>query len=124
MSAHNVESLPQYPGDDTRPTSKRELAGWYCYGWAAEVFVVCAMGECDLMFSFTCLHPDPYLTWDRILSSYHFGADGSGSRCSALGQNNTMQRNLGSLSASRRPCIGISPSNVEQWPMHYLLSWR
>ena len=43
----NVESLPQYPGDDTRPTSKRELAGWYCYGWAAEVFVVCAMGTCD-----------------------------------------------------------------------------
>jgi UMF1 family MFS transporter len=43
----NVESLPQYPGDDTRPTSKRELAGWYCYGWAAEVFVVCAMGMCD-----------------------------------------------------------------------------
>ncbi|KAJ5951798.1 uncharacterized protein N7479_010211 [Penicillium vulpinum] len=41
----NVESLPQYPGDDTRPTSKRELAGWYCYGWAAEVFVVCAMGS-------------------------------------------------------------------------------
>jgi UMF1 family MFS transporter len=41
----NIES-PQYPGDDTRPTSKRELAGWYCYGWAAEVFVVCAMGMC------------------------------------------------------------------------------
>ncbi|OQE44851.1 hypothetical protein PENCOP_c002G01445 [Penicillium coprophilum] len=41
----NVECLPQYPGDDTRPTSKRELAGWYCYGWAAEVFVVCAMGS-------------------------------------------------------------------------------
>ncbi|KAJ5413357.1 hypothetical protein N7465_005662 [Penicillium sp. CMV-2018d] len=41
----NVEALPQYPGDDTRPTSNRELAGWYCYGWAAEVFVVCAMGS-------------------------------------------------------------------------------
>lgn len=36
--------LPQYPGDDTRPTSKKELAGWYSYGWAAEVFAVCAMG--------------------------------------------------------------------------------
>lgn len=36
--------VPQYPGDDTRPTSKRELAGWFCYGWAAEVFAVCAMG--------------------------------------------------------------------------------
>ncbi|GCB17882.1 autophagy-related protein 22-1 [Aspergillus awamori] len=36
---------PQFPGDDTRPTSKKELAGWYSYGWAAEVFTVCAMGS-------------------------------------------------------------------------------
>ncbi|PKY02909.1 MFS general substrate transporter [Aspergillus campestris IBT 28561] len=35
----------QHPGDDTRPTSKKELAGWYSYGWAAEVFTVCAMGS-------------------------------------------------------------------------------
>ncbi|KAJ5312901.1 hypothetical protein PENANT_c049G10144 [Penicillium antarcticum] len=47
MSIPENESrlAPQYPGDDTRPTSRRELAGWYCYGWAAEVFVVCAMGS-------------------------------------------------------------------------------
>ncbi|KAK2861298.1 Autophagy protein 22, partial [Arthroderma sp. PD_2] len=40
--------LPQadgHPQEDTRPTSRKELAGWYCYGWAAEVFVVCAMGS-------------------------------------------------------------------------------
>ncbi|KAL1998754.1 hypothetical protein VTN02DRAFT_5631 [Thermoascus thermophilus] len=37
--------LPQYPGDDTRRTSKKELAGWYSYGWAAEVFAVCAMSS-------------------------------------------------------------------------------
>ncbi|KAJ5102854.1 hypothetical protein N7532_003383 [Penicillium argentinense] len=36
---------PQYLGDDPRPTSRKELAGWYCYGWAAEVFTVCAMGS-------------------------------------------------------------------------------
>jgi MFS transporter, UMF1 family len=35
---------PLYPGEDTRLTSKKELAGWYSYGWAAEVFVVCGMG--------------------------------------------------------------------------------
>ena len=35
---------PRYAGEDTRPTSRKELAGWYSYGWAAEVFVVCAMG--------------------------------------------------------------------------------
>jgi UMF1 family MFS transporter len=55
MSLHEAEEceaaeaaglLPHYLGDDPRPTSKRELAGWYCYGWAAEVFTVCAMGMC------------------------------------------------------------------------------
>lgn len=35
---------PQYTGDDSRPTDKKEFAGWYSYGWAAEVFTVCAMG--------------------------------------------------------------------------------
>lgn len=49
MSVHEEEGgscslQPQYPGDDTRPTSMKELAGWYGYGWAAEVFTVCAMG--------------------------------------------------------------------------------
>ncbi|KAJ5101480.1 hypothetical protein NUU61_003702 [Penicillium alfredii] len=46
MDEEHVDAmLTQYPGDDTRPTSRRELAGWYCYGWAAEVFTVCAMGS-------------------------------------------------------------------------------
>lgn len=45
MDGHEADvGIPRYPGDDPRPTSKRELAGWYCYGWAAEVFTVCAMG--------------------------------------------------------------------------------
>lgn len=35
---------PEYPGEDTRLTSKKELAGWYSYGWAAEVFVICGVG--------------------------------------------------------------------------------
>ncbi|KAI9803839.1 MAG: hypothetical protein M1825_001719 [Sarcosagium campestre] len=37
--------VPQYPGEDTRLTSQRELRGWYSYGWAAEVFVVCGIGS-------------------------------------------------------------------------------
>lgn len=45
MSERESLLVPQYPGDDTRPTSKKELAGWYSYSWAAEVFVVCAMGR-------------------------------------------------------------------------------
>lgn len=28
---------PQYEGEDTRLTSKKELSGFYMYGWAAEV---------------------------------------------------------------------------------------
>ncbi|KAL2441235.1 Autophagy-related protein 22-1 [Exophiala dermatitidis] len=35
----------QYEDEDTRPTSRKELWGWYSYGWAAEVFAICAMGS-------------------------------------------------------------------------------
>jgi UMF1 family MFS transporter len=35
----------QYEGEDARPTSKKELRGFYIYGWASEVFVVCGMGS-------------------------------------------------------------------------------
>jgi MFS transporter, UMF1 family len=31
----------RYPGEDTRPTSTKELAGWYMYGFAAETYVIC-----------------------------------------------------------------------------------
>jgi len=34
-------SPPRYPGDDTRPTSSKELSGWYAYAFAAEVYVIC-----------------------------------------------------------------------------------
>lgn len=37
--------MPKYAGEDLRLTSQKELAGWYSYGWAAEVFAICAMGE-------------------------------------------------------------------------------
>ena len=36
---------PSYPGEDTRLTSAKELSGWYSYGWAAEVFVICGIGK-------------------------------------------------------------------------------
>ncbi|KAG0651009.1 Autophagy-related 22 [Hyphodiscus hymeniophilus] len=35
----------QYAGEDTRLTSKKELSGWYAYGFAAEVFVICGIGS-------------------------------------------------------------------------------
>ena len=34
-----------YTGEDTRLTSRKELNGWFAYGFAAEVFVICGMGE-------------------------------------------------------------------------------
>lgn len=43
----------QFPGEDTRLTSKKELAGWYAYGFAAEVFAICGIGE--LLRSFEAL---------------------------------------------------------------------
>lgn len=38
------QDMPKYEGEDSRLTSQKELAGWYAYGWAAEVFAICAMG--------------------------------------------------------------------------------
>ena len=48
VSEHEMlgdDPLPQYPGEDPRPTSQREIWGWYSYGFAAEVFVVCGVGS-------------------------------------------------------------------------------
>lgn len=36
--------IPEYEGEDTRLTSQKEIVGWYSYGWASEVFVVCGVG--------------------------------------------------------------------------------
>lgn len=46
ISLHDSAELPPpaYPGEDTRPTSRKELLGFYAYSWAAEVFVVCGLG--------------------------------------------------------------------------------
>jgi MFS transporter, UMF1 family len=35
----------RYDGEDTRPTSRKELWGWYSYGWAAETFVIVVMAS-------------------------------------------------------------------------------
>ena len=45
MNTPRLLGPPSYPGEDTRPTSTQELLGWYSYGWAAEVFVVCGVGS-------------------------------------------------------------------------------
>ena len=45
VDEEDAQDAPLYVGEDTRQTSRKELAGWYSYGWAAEVFVICAMGK-------------------------------------------------------------------------------
>lgn len=35
----------RYPDEDNRPTSQKELYGWYSYGWAAETFVIVCMSS-------------------------------------------------------------------------------
>ena len=35
----------RYVGEDTRPTSQKELWGWYSYGWAAETFAIVCMAS-------------------------------------------------------------------------------
>lgn len=44
-AAHNPQREPRHPGDDTSPTTHREILGWYCYGIAAEVFAICGVGS-------------------------------------------------------------------------------
>lgn len=47
---------PQYDGEDTRLTSDKELSGFYVYGWAAEVCVLCSL----CMRHRTSIHLVPY----------------------------------------------------------------
>lgn len=42
---------PRYDGEDTSPTTQKELLGWYSYGIAAEVFAVCGVGKVSCHFS-------------------------------------------------------------------------
>jgi len=37
--------VPLYPGHDARPTSRKELTGWYMYAFAAETYVICGIGS-------------------------------------------------------------------------------
>lgn len=43
-SAAELRNPLAYAGEDTRPTSRKELLGFYTYSFAAEVFVVCGLG--------------------------------------------------------------------------------
>lgn len=40
-----LEVAPHYIGHDGRPTSPKEIQGWYMYAFAAETYVICGIGE-------------------------------------------------------------------------------
>lgn len=56
----------KYEDEDVRPTSQKELFGWYAYGWAAEVFMICgvasfipiALEQLSRENGFLVAHPD------------------------------------------------------------------
>ncbi|OJJ32495.1 hypothetical protein ASPWEDRAFT_116914 [Aspergillus wentii DTO 134E9] len=64
---------PRYPGEDTTPTGRREILGWYAYGIAAEVFAVCGVG------SFLPLTLEQLARERGILQSSHLPCVGPGS---------------------------------------------
>lgn len=37
-------TVPRHSGHDARPTSRKELLGWYAYAFAAETYVICGIG--------------------------------------------------------------------------------
>lgn len=49
-----VPTATRYVGHDARPTSQKELMGWYMYAFAAETYVICGIGKFGLS-SNTCL---------------------------------------------------------------------
>ncbi|TGJ80383.1 hypothetical protein E0Z10_g8384 [Xylaria hypoxylon] len=46
--------IRRYPGEDTRPTSTKELSGWYMYSFAAETYVICVSP--NLLYDDTPVH--------------------------------------------------------------------
>ncbi|CAM1507208.1 Fc.00g068490.m01.CDS01 [Cosmosporella sp. VM-42] len=42
---HRRPAMPRHAGHDARPTSHKELMGWYSYAFAAEVYVICGIGS-------------------------------------------------------------------------------
>ncbi|PWY89068.1 MFS general substrate transporter [Aspergillus heteromorphus CBS 117.55] len=75
---------PRYPGEDTKPTTRREIWGWYAYGIAAEVFAVCGVG------SFLPLTLEQLARERGFLQTSHLPCVGPGSP-SATGEDNDEQ---------------------------------
>ena len=79
---------PRYSGEDTRLTSKKELSGWYSYGFAAEVFVVCGIGM--LARNARNTQNTGLITSDRIFHTYNPRTVSERARRPPLGQISTL----------------------------------
>ena len=91
---HDLEGSddpPSYPGEDTRLTSSKELSGWYSYGWAAEVFVICGIGSRVTRVN-TAVMTD--LGINRLIYPNHFGATCSRGRNTARRPEQALQRHV------------------------------
>jgi UMF1 family MFS transporter len=78
---HPGQLTPRFPGQDVRPTSRKELLGWYSYAWAAEVFVVCGVG------SFIPVTLEQLARENGVLLSDHTTPCGAASRAIAGGSS-------------------------------------
>jgi hypothetical protein len=70
----NRHRSPRYAGEDTTPTQRREILGWYAYGIAAEVFAVCGVG---MYFTPPIMPVVHQLKLARLVPTPHPGAVGS-----------------------------------------------
>ncbi|KAI0483128.1 autophagy-related protein 22-like protein [Xylariaceae sp. FL0804] len=72
----------RYHGEDTRPTSRKELAGWYMYAFAAETYVICAISSFIPILLESLARENGVLLSDRQTpcgdSSRHKGAPSKG----------------------------------------------
>lgn len=42
---HGIAVKKQYEGQDIRPTSTKEIYGWYSYGWVSCSLILCDFGS-------------------------------------------------------------------------------
>ncbi|KAK4168805.1 putative autophagy-related protein 22 [Cladorrhinum sp. PSN259] len=74
---------PRYPGEDTRPTSNKELAGWYAYAFAAEVYVICGIASFIPILLESLARENGVLLSDRTTpcSASNDKSNGDGGQC-------------------------------------------
>ncbi|CAI6098190.1 unnamed protein product [Clonostachys chloroleuca] len=72
--------VPAYSGHDARPTSQKELAGWYMYAFASETYMVCGIGSFIPILLETLARENGYLVSDptKPCGSSESKGDGTG----------------------------------------------